>query len=324
MRHVDVKALDFILVVVLAERRQIRIDADGNRAGGEVAGVVDLASRGEWLATLPATISRPDLLARGMSWTARLTLAGVPMCCRRAIRRIEPADNGQLRAFVGSVDASGAPVSGPSREFVVDAVTVGNGLAPATEVTRLLRADHAYDKLQKAWVPKLSEDFEISLPGLFVVGDGVGISGAAAVALDGRRVDLRVALNAGRISSDTYRKQTQALSGHAEKTRRFGQAMAKLMAPRLGQIKAVPTDAIVCRCEDVKRADLDAAVNDGATSPNQVKAWTRCGMGPCQGRTCGDIASALAAIALGEEAPPAPLTGDIEYTDLELPPPAPL
>ena len=308
------------------------------KAGGDVAGVVDLASRGEWLATLPATISRPDLLVRGMNWTARLTLSGVPMCYRQAIRRIEPADNGQLRAFVGPVDAAGAPVAGAVREFVVDAVTVGNGLAPATEVTRLLRAEHVYDTVHKAWVPRLDADFETSLPGLFVVGDGAGISGAAAAALDGRRVGMRISFDAGRLPADAHRKQKQALSADARKARRFGQAMARLMAPRAGQIAAVPAEAVVCRCEDVTRADLDAAVADGATSPNQVKAWTRCGMGPCQGRTCGDVASALAAAALGQEAPPAPLTGrsplrplplgaitgDIDYGDLELPPPAPL
>ncbi|PTW62580.1 pyruvate/2-oxoglutarate dehydrogenase complex dihydrolipoamide dehydrogenase (E3) component [Breoghania corrubedonensis] len=308
------------------------------KAGGEVAGVIDLASRREWLATVPATISRPDLLARGIGWTSRLTLAGVPMRYRQAIRRIEQAEAGKLRAFVGPVYATGAPVAGTVREFVVDAVAVGNGLAPASEVTRLLRAEHVYDTVQKAWVPQLDEDFRTSLPGLFVVGDGAGISGAAAAAIDGRRVGLSIAFDADRLSADNYRAQKRTLSTGAKKARRFGQAMARLMAPRSGQIAAIAADAVVCRCEDVTRAELDAAVADGATSPNQVKAWTRCGMGPCQGRTCGDIASALAAAALGQEAPPAPMTGrsplrplplgvlagDIDYDDLELPPPAPL
>ncbi len=51
----------------------------------------------------------------------------------------------------------------------------------------------------------------------------------------------------------------------------------------------------MCRCEDVTRAEIDAAVSDGSGSANQAKAWTRCGMGPCQGRICGDIVGALLA-----------------------------
>ena len=30
-----------------------------------------------------------------------------------------------------------------------------------------------------------------------------------------------------------------------------------------------------------------AAVREGCAGPNQLKAFTRCGMGPCQGRDCG-------------------------------------
>ena len=41
------------------------------------------------------------------------------------------------------------------------------------------------------------------------------------------------------------------------------------------------------------------AVRLGAPGPNQLKAFTRCGMGPCQGRICGPIVSAVIAEARG-------------------------
>ncbi|WP_237213985.1 (2Fe-2S)-binding protein, partial [Falsiroseomonas oryziterrae] len=44
--------------------------------------------------------------------------------------------------------------------------------------------------------------------------------------------------------------------------------------------------AIACRCEEVTGAALRAAARQGATGPNQAKAFLRCGMGPCQGRLC--------------------------------------
>jgi bacterioferritin-associated ferredoxin len=43
---------------------------------------------------------------------------------------------------------------------------------------------------------------------------------------------------------------------------------------------------LVCRCEEVTRGQIAAAVSEGSTGPNQLKGFTRCGMGPCQGRMC--------------------------------------
>ena len=46
-------------------------------------------------------------------------------------------------------------------------------------------------------------------------------------------------------------------------------------------------------------AELRAAVALGCQGPNQAKAFTRCGMGPCQGRLCGLTAAAVIAEARG-------------------------
>jgi bacterioferritin-associated ferredoxin len=55
----------------------------------------------------------------------------------------------------------------------------------------------------------------------------------------------------------------------------------------------------VCRCEEVTRAELDAAVELGAADPRSVKLLSRVGMGWCQGRVCGYAASRLTATATG-------------------------
>ena len=110
------------------------------------------------------------------------------------------------------------------------------------------------------------------------------------------------------------------------------------MALRPGQVEAIPADTVVCRCEDVTRAEIEDAMAHGAVTANQLKAWTRCGMGPCQGRVCGDVAGALLARAAGRRedvgsftgrTPFRPLSldalaGDCDYADIALPPPAPL
>jgi bacterioferritin-associated ferredoxin len=57
---------------------------------------------------------------------------------------------------------------------------------------------------------------------------------------------------------------------------------------------------VVCRCEEVTAGAIRDAVALGATGPNQMKAYLRCGMGPCQGRLCGLTVSEIMAEARGK------------------------
>jgi NAD(P)H-nitrite reductase large subunit len=58
-------------------------------------------------------------------------------------------------------------------------------------------------------------------------------------------------------------------------------------------------DALICRCENVRVADVLAALGTGIDGPNRVKAMTRCGMGPCQGRICANPLTRLIAAETG-------------------------
>ena len=46
-------------------------------------------------------------------------------------------------------------------------------------------------------------------------------------------------------------------------------------------------DTIACRCEEVTAGQIRETARMGCEGPNQMKAFLRCGMGPCQGRLCG-------------------------------------
>ncbi len=73
--------------------------------------------------------------------------------------------------------------------------------------------------------------------------------------------------------------------------------------------QAIEDDAVlVCRCEEVSRGDIKKAIAQGARSLDAIKRRTRCGMGLCQGNTCGRIAAGILAGELGlpvQEIPPA-------------------
>ena len=46
------------------------------------------------------------------------------------------------------------------------------------------------------------------------------------------------------------------------------------------------SDIYICRCEEITEEEIEEAIENGATSADEVKRFTRAGMGLCQGRTC--------------------------------------
>jgi bacterioferritin-associated ferredoxin len=176
-----------------------------------------------------------------------------------------------------------------------------------------------------------------SVPGLCVAGDGGGIRGVTAAVARGRLAGLAAAHGQGRLDRDGFEREAATVRRRLRRAERFGQASARLMALRPGQVPSIPEETVVCRCEDVTRAEIGAAIAAGAVEVNQLKAWTRCGMGPCQGRMCGEAVASLLAAARGSReavgfwtgrAPlrPVPLDdllGEYDYADIPLPQAAP-
>lgn len=308
--------------------------------GGTVVAVADGAGRADWLAAAPAMAARPDLLRRGVLWRLALARAGVPLLHRHAVVEAQGTE-AVSAATVAPVARDGALLSGPQRHFSVDAVCVGDGLVPAVEAPRLLRAPHRFDRALGGWVPEADRDGRTGLAGLYVAGDGAGVRGAAAAALHGRLAGYAAAADAAATvtapGAAPGAADVAALRRAHARAARFGGAMAGLAALRPARVASIPAAAVVCRCEDVTRAEIDAALDAGAREVNQLKHFTRCGMGPCQGRMCGEAAAELVAARVGGRARagawtarpplrPVPLDtliGEFTYADIPIPPPAP-
>ncbi|MGI9334509.1 MAG: FAD-dependent oxidoreductase [Gammaproteobacteria bacterium] len=307
------------------------------KAGVAPVAVVDLASRAEWLARLPRMAVRLDLVRRGVGWLHLIRKAGVPILHRHAVDEVRGTDNVD-RVVVRAVDATGGLRSGvTARTFDADALAVGHGLAPASELTRLLGARHVFDAQCGGWVAQHDDSFRTSVSGLYAAGDGAGVFGAAAALIQGRIAGHTAALDLGRTEARVWRSAVTPLRRALARARQFGTAMSSIGAPRPGLIARIAPDTVVCRCEDVTRGAIDEAIQNGACEVNQVKAWTRCGMGPCQGRVCGDTVAHLVAERVGSRvragiwtarAPLRPvaideLPGQYEYADIPMPEDAP-
>lgn len=308
------------------------------KVGAEVAAVVDLAGPGDWLAALPALAREPQAAARGAGWLCDCLRAGVRPRFRSGVMAAEGED--RLKSVIlGPVDSTGAPVPASTiRRVACDALAIGHGLAPATEVTRLLRADHVFDRDLGGWRPDTDSEGRTSLPGLYVAGDGAGLRGAT------------YAIGAGSATGDAIARDLEGIGGRRSHSFAsqvpLGRAMGRLIRQRPAMSAAIAPDTVICRCEDVTREEIEAAITNGAREINQLKHFTRCGMGPCQGRVCGEVAAEILALHLAGptgdidsmrrhvgqwtgRAPlrPVPLDtmiGDFTYDDIPVPEPAPL
>jgi NAD(P)H-nitrite reductase large subunit len=58
-------------------------------------------------------------------------------------------------------------------------------------------------------------------------------------------------------------------------------------------------DVIICRCEDVTYGEIVDVIDEGLTTTEEIKRILRCGMGPCQGRTCSRLIARIIAEKTG-------------------------
>ena len=72
-----------------------------------------------------------------------------------------------------------------------------------------------------------------------------------------------------------------------------------LFRPTDAMLRPADDATVVCRCEEVTAGEIRTVAALGAPGPNQAKAFSRAGMGPCQGRLCGLTVAELMAEAHG-------------------------
>src|SRR5262249_38952760 len=162
-----------------------------------------------------------------------------------------------------------------------------------------LQLRHEWDDQQLCWRPALDAWGQTSLPCVAVAGDGGGIFGAEAAALSGRLAALDAAMLLGRIAAAERDRPARPIRAALARDRAVRPFLDQLYRPPRQVMVPAGDEVVACRCEEVTVGQVRRAARLGAQGPNQLKAFTRCGMGPCQGRVCGPVVAALMADELG-------------------------
>jgi thioredoxin reductase/bacterioferritin-associated ferredoxin len=235
-------------------------------------------------------------LGIGYRWT--LLKARVPWIAPAIVVRIEGKREVE-RATIARVDQEWRPIPGTEQSFDVDTVCLGYGLIPSVELFRLCGCSLVHEPMADVWIPERNQDFETTVPGIYAVGDGAGVAGALVAAEEGRIAGLAVARALGRLSSAEASALGAPARASLARLARLRTALDQVYRFRCGLHDVATPDTVICRCEEVCVRDLRSAIASGAATLNQVKAWTRIGMGACQGRMCSHPTAHVVASALG-------------------------
>lgn len=262
------------------------------RLGGRIDCILDTTERRNFLSALPHAFAflTSRYFAKGLAMM-REVRAKVPVVT--GVSELAAAGDGRL--------ATVTYAAGGRRETIAAGLLLlHQGVVPNVNLAMAAGIEHRWDDRQLCWSPVLDHDGNTSVEGIAIAGDGAGIGGAEAAVIRGRiaaraAVEALAPAAAGKLAPMATLRASQA---KAERGRAFLDTLFR-PAP---QFRIPSGDTIVCRCEEVTARDILDAVGIGATGPNQLKAYRRTGMGPCQGRLCGLTVTELMAQARGKTA----------------------
>jgi NADPH-dependent 2,4-dienoyl-CoA reductase/sulfur reductase-like enzyme len=179
-----------------------------------------------------------------------------------------------------------------------DSVLLHHGVTPNLNLARAAGCELDWQDLNACFAPRTDGWGRTTVPGVLLAGDGAGIGGAEAAALGGRIAALAALAELGAIPEAERDARSAPLRAERARWLRGRPFLDALYRPA-PQFRSAAPDAVACRCEEVTGAQVAEAARLGATGPNQLKAWLRCGMGPCQGRMCGLTVTETIAAARG-------------------------
>lgn len=265
--------------------------------GVQVAGYLDTSPgvmNPSVVARLPNALRGWRDLRKGVGWLAKLRRAGVPVY--RGACDIEAVGEDRLRE-VRFRKRDGQVVVKPAANLLVH-----EGIVSQVHATMALDCAHDWSTAQGCFVPRSDAWGATTAPGLYVAGDGAGIIGARAAEVQGRITGLGMALHLGLADGASVDVEVAELRRRLSVLTSF-RAFLDAIYPPPGRSADIGDDVVVCRCEEVTAGTLRVTGRQSAGGgPDQVKAFTRAGMGPCQGRQCGYTVARILADVSGVRA----------------------
>lgn len=197
---------------------------------------------------------------------------------------------GRLASVTYSVAGSSTPI-----RLAADNLLLHQGVVPDLNLAMSVGVEHRWSDAQACWTPLVDSHGSTAIAGIFIAGDGAGIAGAEAAASRGALAAARIVRELKPDAEQADEEPAMAALASCGRGRSF---LDHFYRPAKS-FRVATGDTIVCRCEEVTAQQIVETVALGCPGPNQMKAFLRCGMGPCQGRLCGLTVTEVIADARG-------------------------
>ncbi len=241
---------------------------------------------------ISASLAAPGILWKGLSWLQDIRRAGIPQTQGISTLAAHGADQLSEISYT---------INGKTKHIPADLLLVHDGVIPNSHLAMAASCQHDWHQQQRCWTPQVDEQGASSQADITIIGDAAGIQGADVAQLAGHVRGWQVAEQLGLQSANAVQKATAAEQHQLKRLRRLRDFLDLLYPPSPCFYQQLPAETLVCRCEEVTAQELREVAAHGCMGPNQAKAFTRCGMGPCMGRLCGNTVSQLLAEAHGTD-----------------------
>jgi glycine/D-amino acid oxidase-like deaminating enzyme len=271
-------------------------------AGVQVVAVLESASRAslrQWRELGSALRNAPDLISRGLGYLRKLRRSRIPVLWNHGVVSASGSERVE-RVCYAPLDASGILQHTATLEIDVDALCLGYGFIPSTEIARALGCTHRLVSRHVGYLAtETTREGATSLPGVFAVGDGTDLGGHGVALARGTLAGISVAKELNLSRGDPLEQQRALRALH--RAEEFQAALWSLYRPPPVHLKLVPDDVTLCRCEDITFGQVRTEIAAGHDSLARLKRSTRLGMGRCQGRYCSGPAALLLAQSTGAQ-----------------------
>ncbi len=272
-------------------------------SGANLAGVFEATRPVVMLRYGSAAWNGRAKLGEGAGYLRVLRRYGVPYRFGRAVVRAEGAGRVE-RVSVTRLNPDWTIMPGSLETLEADTVGVGYGFTPSTDLSQLFGCEHRYEPTQDASFALHDARQQSTKPGVFVAGEICGIGGSAVALPQGAIAGLAAALDLDpSLSSKSEANSRLArFQAEARQAQAFAGTLNRMFALRPGWQSWATPETIICRCEEVTLGKIQTAINEfDLKNVKAVKLTTRCGMGLCQGRVCGQAVSSFTASLTGRD-----------------------
>lgn len=255
------------------------------KAGIKPAVVLDATPFTAKVLALPRMLAAPSTLLKGLRYMASAVRAGVPYV--HGVRAIRATGDDRVAGLI-YLDRAGV-----EHRIDCDAVAASFGLRSENQLADLAGCHFAYDATARQWQPRTDVSGRTSQQQVYLAGDGAAIGGADVAELAGERAALAVLEDTGvMVDGDRISRVEMWLGWYA--TFRRGLDAAYPFPAHM--LDGLAPDTTLCRCEGIDCGAVQRSVHEQQPADvNRLKAFTRIGMGRCQGRMCGLAASEMLA-----------------------------